>query len=673
MKKLIKNSKLIILLSILYFTLGILFTYPLIKKITTHIPNNLYTEANHTHEWGDHLQIIAGFNEQGNIVTNMITGEEIYNKEFCLDEVNSCKLDNISKIKYSIFSPYWVHSALDIIFTDTLTYNLSILLSFVATGLSAYILASYFLSMSVIPDSIRDLKKGKSVTSEIPDQVRKDKLKFLIAFTASLFPVLAPIRIHHLLVGHKNGFLLPLLILMIFWVEKFIKNKNKLLYQALISITLLYFSFTESFYVFYGLMFIGLRLVWHEITILLSPHSIRGSIKSLIIDKDKINNIKLLLINYLWFPIATALVFIAKKLSTLKSAQNSTVSDGRPFELIEFYSPKISQLYQNGILEHEHNIYLGMGLLVLLFSFIIVLLSFSRKRESQIKSQRIDSGSKSGMTEKKFTIHHSPFAILTFYFLISVFFLLIALGSNTPLYKLMYDYLPTFKFSRTPVRAIFMTFAFLPILFTLIANHLFINKSYLCVIPDSIRDLSDKVLKKFRINSGITSESIGILFCIIFSLITIISFYPSKPISLTQLPNTQIVNAQIDNNQKVLFLPITDAGNFFGSVYEYYLSTDNYVSMNGYHPLPSNEITKFEENYMERINKGELNKEELNQIINNYQINNFVILKEMVSDNTVEHPFTETRPDLKGIEKMFSDSNLEKVYENKEVLIYNTK
>jgi hypothetical protein len=98
-----------------------------------------------------------------------------------------------------------MHTFFNVFFSDITTYNLVILTSFITTGLASFLLCTEFAKNLHI----------------------KRNFRFWVCLVASLFPTLAPIRIHHLLVGHRNGFLFFVSILLLFLVERQIHTKVK--------------------------------------------------------------------------------------------------------------------------------------------------------------------------------------------------------------------------------------------------------------------------------------------------------------------------------------------------------------------------------------------------------------------------------------------------------------
>ncbi len=283
----IKSYKQYILLFLVYTLLGIIYTYPLISNITHQIPNNLYKEANHTHIWGDHLQVLAGFREHKNNLIDLATNQPIYNKEFCFED--TCTQSRVKTIQNTIFSPYWSHTLLNIFFSDILTYNFAILLSFITTGFASFLLSKEFIQI-------------------------KSNYTFLINLIASILPTIAPARIHHLFVGHRNGWLIFIPILIVFLTERILKKHPKSrLYKGITFILLIFLGYSEQFLLLYSLIYMASRIVWHELSKL--------NFKVLQIPSSLIEILK----TNLWFIGSVLTVFIINLINKIHSISNSTI------------------------------------------------------------------------------------------------------------------------------------------------------------------------------------------------------------------------------------------------------------------------------------------------------------------------------------------------------------
>jgi hypothetical protein len=543
------------LLFIIYSIIGIIFTYPLVSNFTNSVPNNMYIEADHTYEWGDHLQIIAGFREHKNYLQNLWSGEPLLDKEFCFEGIEDCNLSNFHIAKNLLFSPFWLHTGLNLFFDDPVVYNLSIVLSFPLVGIVGYLLAEFI---------VRRRFKFKIGETSIA----------VLAFLSSLFVVLAPIRIHHLLVGHKNGYMIAFLLAVFLLLEYFFHTrKQKYLWVLLLCFTFL--AFSEQFFTYWGLLYIAIRIAWEEL-----PKLFERS-------KNKLYTIFLYTFKWVkeyWVVALSSVIAVVINYSgKVVEISNSEIASGRPFSLIEFYSPSSwAYLWTKNILEHEHSVYIGLFGIFVLFGALGLLI---REWKNNQKNRYIWLIS-----------------------LLAVFFLVVSLGSLTPVYKILYDYFPGFGLSRTPVRAMFM---FYPLLGIIAAF----------VIGKFVQNLKPKKHWMF--------------FLPIFILI-IFNFKSFQQISLTGLPES----VEIPGNSKVLFLPITEAGHFFNSIYEFQISGANSLMINGYHPYRMNKVIDFEENYAPILNKSAIEGEDIEiihkEILDELEVDRVIVLPRYLNDDRIE-------------------------------------
>lgn len=559
-----QNIKQYSLMFVFYILLGIVFTWPLAPNITTRIPNNLSIEARHTKPWGDHLQIVAGIKELRANIENIVKQMPVYDKEFCLHEIEECQLSTFYKLKKILFSPYWQPTILYFATDDIeLAYNLSILNSFVLTGIATYLLSKSFITS----------KRISKYHSE------------LLALTASLFAALAPLRLHQELVGHKAGSLLWILIILMYLVEKNIAAKKiDIRIPAIQTLLLIFLAVNEQFLMLLAFGYIIARIVWVELFD-----------RKFLCLKTRITML-ITLKKYLWIiPAygASAAINLAGK---LESISNSHTNSGRSLEEISLYSPQISDLLYMFNTEHELNLYLGAGLIVIIAGLAYAI-------------YKTLTGSENRTVDK-----------LIFFLICCYIILFISLGTNTPLYKLFYDYVPVFKFGRTPVRYAFILFPLIAVIFTLLGQKLLAQKS----------------------------NYIKPVFMVITILI-VLSFYRFNPISTTVLPDNI---ASTSMGEKILFAPYTQPDNFFGSIFEYHISQTNSVTLNGYTPFISQAQSAFYDTYASRLNRGELSKTEINELTSRYEIDTIIILKKYFGRNDFDLPDNETA--ITNIEKVIS-------------------
>lgn len=567
-------------LSSIYLLLGVLFTFPLIQNISTKVPNNLYQNATHTYEWGDHLQIIAGFNEHKYILRSLLNNDPIYTKEFCLNDIQSCEMNNLKFTKQLILSPYWGQTLLNTVFDDVKTNNIFILSTFVLSGLSSFYLCRYFAT--------------KFLTNKSHQFISNLEIN-AIALFGSLFVTLAPSRLHHLFVGHKNGWLVICFVLIILTFE-LARNKSNLtlarFWTFCTAFLLLFLSFTEHFFLYYGLIYLGLRIIHIEVAFILHNSQLK------LLTKKKYYLQKFS--EYMWVIITSLVLIIINYFDKLKTIGESTINNGRPFEEIIGYSPKFPQFFTNGIFDHELNIYLGIGSLMILSAIVYILFDLLRNRKCSLFTREFG-----------------------FFLLFIIFMLLITLGSNTPLYKILYEYLPGFKFSRTPARAILLALPFIGI-------------------------VSSMLIIKLRLHFAQLSKLLSLFMIISLNFATILSLYSFQPISLVSLPNKVFAQANY-KEEKILFIPFTDAGNFFGSIYEFNVADYPITTINGYDPFPRTDVLTFENNFKTKLNSGNIDIQLLKDLKDKYGVTKISVLKKYYNS-----------ADLAGLGYNLTDEDLHK-------------
>ncbi len=550
MKKIVNQALLILALNI-FIAFG--FTYPLVSSFTNEIANNYFQSAAHTEIWGDQLNLVASMREQKNYLKNLARGEVSYEKELCLGEVSSCQLNTSETLRRVIFSPFWGFTFFDIFFNDPTAYNLGILASFPLTALAGWALAQYFTRK----------RFGRF-------------LEFWPAATASVLVALAPFRVHQLLVGHRNGFLFPVVLFWILLFEILIDRARRLRTPELLNFpktsifiiqvicvgVIVYFGFVEKFFMLFLLLYSGLRF-------------------GMAVVIDYANLDRQLIASYLRNVLTPIIVggfmaFLYSSLLFVPALKTTNLAEGRPLEVVALYSPKLGDLVRPNIQEHEHNIYMGAGLIIIIaFGFVALKQVWVNKRLT------FDLG----------------------IFLMTCIFVVLALGTNSFLYPFLYKYLPGFNFSRTPSRFIFLVFALLPIMWS---------------------TLIYAMKPKFR------------YFWQVIFVLAILSFYTFQPISLTGLPRTIEVVA----NQKILFLPIVDSNEFFNSIYEFEISGANSVMINGYTPFTPTEAVDFEKRYIEQLNEiarvAPANQIEedpfVKSIMQRYQIDKVIVMSEYLNE-----------------------------------------
>lgn len=611
-----------IFLSFFYLILGVVFSYPLVANFTTKYPNG-YIEYPNPIVWGDHLQLIAGAREHRNNIQNLIQGKPVYNKEYCFDNLESCRLSTISVVEKIAFSPYWPQTVLSFLKNDIISHNIVMLASFVTTGLTGYFLTREFISKKV--------------------QVLSPFLTELYCVWGSLFFVLASKRMIHLFGGQKLGYLVFLLGLVMLFCERLIKRYRqkkvaneegikpsaktgmlnfwrKIQNQTFISIILIYISTTEQFLLLYSLFFIGFRIVWYEIF----EYKIIEKIKSLSVS----NKFK----QYFWFVFLIIATYLLNFFTKIEDIQGSIIAKGHSLEIIQYNSAFIGNLWSLDIYGFEEHIYVGAGLTLLVIALFLGIYNIFRYRKT---------------------------STFLFYFLFCFLMITISLGVNTPLYSFLYDNFPTFNYSRTPTKSMFALYPSLCILAGMLSNY-FLRWYADFNFSNLIHNLKiQKTIKNFCF--------------IVFFLLSIYSFHSKHNISLSRLPEYK---NEIADNKKILFLPLTTAEDPHGAINEYFLSFNNATSMNGYDPFPSIREKEFVDQYGYILNIGVMERNELKFFLAQYSIDQIVVLRDFYNSSRIPVPKLELiSNDLENTEKMLENSGLfEKSSASSDnIFVYNVK
>lgn len=589
-KKIIKNNlykfPTYSLLIFFYFVLAVIFTYPLVYNLDSKIPNGYLIYKNPI-VWGDHLQTYSKAIEHRYNLEHFF--EDSYHKEFCFSkDINECKVDWVNKLINVIFSPYWLITIFSYFTPQIVAYNLNILFSFVAIGLASFWLAWFFINSFIKPKE-RYIKIAS----------------YLLAIFASLFSVLAHKRLIYLLAGQKIGYLLFLAILLILFIEKYLAKSNRGNIIVIV-LLLLFLNMTEQFLLFYGLWYLGLRILWYEVV------------------ERKLNIFKKFqyrkFLNYMWIPIVVFVLYLISIISKLGEINSSIVNNGREFDVIFFNSALISNLWSQKITGFETNIYLGFGIIIFLISLfqgIFVLIS-KKKISNSI-----------------------------FFILFILLMLIISLGLNTEFYKFLYDYFPTFKYSRTPTKAFFYVFPLITVLSAIIFSKL------LWILRKKYKEFGRYI--------------IGILIFVIF--INIYTTYSKIQISLVNIPVNP--SHSIPDNSKVIFLPLNRPIDPFGAIYEYYVINNNFLSVNGYTPFPKAEQDEFVENYASYLNIGDVSEEMILSLKEIYGIEYIIISKKYFNASRLPVPKLEgLENDLIASRNALEKLNLNKLEENDGWVIY---
>ena len=312
-----KNRLKIIFIILIFFSLSVILTYPLISYFNRGIP---YTRTPaegwevRALEQGDHLQLYYHFW----LARDALRREYPFFVDPYEFSVEGIKIFTVRRLPLSII--FVIFS----VFGGAFAYNATVLISLTFSGLAMFLLARVYLK------------------SDFP------------AFIAGLIYAASPFAVGQLLGGHTNGFIWGVVPLAVFSLEKLF-SEGKLKFALLYSFCLFTFALIEYHLLYYLCLFSLLFLPLRTIT---SLARWKGANFNLIRRLMKA-----------WMPIFLSLFLVFLFVMFLKKIEISTsiAGQGRKLSEVRLYSPGIEDLFSRGNVDAEKNIYLGMVSLVLVF------------------------------------------------------------------------------------------------------------------------------------------------------------------------------------------------------------------------------------------------------------------------------------------------------------------
>lgn len=217
-----RNSKReIILVIILMFTLGLIFTYPLILHFNTGIPSDPFSGNGIPFlKTGDHLQLYYWF---WLLKDNLFGDSHLFSNPYEFNMMGKQVPQGYHMFPFSllflIFTP----------FGNIFAYNATVILSFILAGVSMYLLAKFYTENRVA------------------------------AFFSALIFTLAPFRLSQMFDGHLNGFIFFFFPLTIYLFEVSIK-KTRLIYAVFAGLSIFSLSLMEIHLTYYLFIFLGVYL-----------------------------------------------------------------------------------------------------------------------------------------------------------------------------------------------------------------------------------------------------------------------------------------------------------------------------------------------------------------------------------------------------------------------------
>ncbi len=305
----VTSGKTILVLSLVFIILGIIYTYPLISYFNKGMPYTYLPAPGYEVTpliQGDYLQLYYKLWLFKDAVTgktplfsdpyqfNVKDGEENFSTQFLP-----------MSFLFLVFS----------VFGDIFAYNSMVILSFILSGLGVYLLVHFYT---------------------------KDKISAI--FGGIIFSI-APFRVAHLLAGHPGGFLVSLLPFSIYFLEMgFSKKSYK--YGIFSGLCILSLAFLELHLTYYVFLLISIFILFRAFLYRKENGWWKGLLPVLFL---------------MFLSLVSVLLLRSDKLAT------STIGSGREWTEIRLFSPGIGDILKRNNKMIEKYIYPGMATLLLVF------------------------------------------------------------------------------------------------------------------------------------------------------------------------------------------------------------------------------------------------------------------------------------------------------------------
>jgi len=302
-----KNSKILILLTVFFICIGIIYSYPLILHFHSAIP---YTEnpVKNFEETGlsqgDQLQFLYSLWLFKDYFTS--SSQRFFKAPYQFDIKNYPRPFTLRELPLSIV--FWLFSSAG----NTFAYNCLVILSFPLAGIFMFLLAKKYLR-------------------DIPSSV-----------IAGLIFAIIPFRLAHLFGGHPSGFLLFWIPLIIYLYE-LLWDKGKQIYGWLAGLCIFLMIMEEPHLGYYSALFTILFWLY----------------KIIIASAEKKANIKEII--KLSVPIATSWLTVGLYMFFIKHIVigASIAGGGRNIAEIRLYAPSIADIFRRTNSVSEKYIYIG--------------------------------------------------------------------------------------------------------------------------------------------------------------------------------------------------------------------------------------------------------------------------------------------------------------------------
>ena len=390
--------------------LGIIFSLPLIFNLNSAIPYSYYPASgfdvvNMMH--GDHLQFFYTLSQFGDYLREKNTPFFVEPYEFTIS--GSEKIYSPRELPLSVL--FFFLSPLG----SAIAYNTFVILSFVACGVSVFLLSGKYLK------------------------------NFLPRLISSILFAIFPFRLAQLYGGHPNGFIVFFLPLMLYGYESWYET-GKWKYALLSGVCIMSMAVEELHLAYYSALFTGSFLVYRGISEFIGK---RDKWKE-ILEKFVYST---LMIAIFWV-LAAGYIMHVKQIVF----EPSRAHVGREIGEIRLYAPQASDLLRRVNKDSEKFIYPGI------ISLLLVLLAFRKKKRGQATFSNRDGKFLPQKVACPLFGTRPGGKIKWFYLAMFVITAILSLGPNfrfLPLYNFFYKFIPFFRYPRSTARII--VFAFLSI------------------------------------------------------------------------------------------------------------------------------------------------------------------------------------------------------------------
>jgi len=289
----------------------------------------------------------------------------------------------------------------------------------------------------------------------------------------------------------------------------------------------------------------------------------RGKIKNNI-SMDKTRKFCIIIIPAFLFIVISSM-YLLKEKDIIYS--QSIVQGGRTIRDVEIFSPKIKNMISIKASDYvsEKCLYLGIlpGLMLLLCMYkVFRLMLIKNDNNNRVRDYYI----------LFFTIS----TIISYYAALGLSF------GHWSIYKILFNYIPFFRYQRVPSRLLIVSFFSLSILIGLF-----------------ISDIQQAINKKL-------SRKFGNLIFLGIALLILIDYHSFKPIGLTELRKSTVYGSIKNNisNGLLLEIPLWPGDSHYSSLYEYYITKDQIKRVNGYSPIVSRKYIEKIFKPLENLNLG---------------------------------------------------------------------